>query len=141
MIFFQWSDMYDSGNKTMDNDHRVLVSMINELYTEMAKGDGMTIVNSVLHRLIDYSRDHLSREEQLMQAVCYPELAEHKAEHNAFIVRLNGLIKNQKSDSITLDLAKFLKSWLSGHILHSDKKLASYVDLHRVELNTQQLNV
>jgi hemerythrin-like metal-binding protein len=131
MTFFKWDKNYESGNDIMDGDHKILVQMINDLYVEMAKGDGKKIVNSIVNSLVDYSKNHFRREEKLMKAFCYDGFEKHEAEHDEFIAKVSHFLKNINSDSITVDVAVFLKDWLSNHILTSDKKFAYYLDFKK----------
>jgi hemerythrin-like metal-binding protein len=131
MTFFKWNQSYESGNDIMDGDHKILVQMINDLYVEMAKGDGKKIVNSIVNSLVDYSKNHFRREEKLMKAFSYDGFAKHEAEHDEFIAKVSHFLKNINSDSITVDVAGFLKDWLSNHILTSDKKFACYLDFKK----------
>lgn len=136
MTFFQWGEIYESGNEIIDNDHKVLLRLINDLYLEMARGDGKEIVNSTLDQLVDYSKNHFRREEMLMKSIDYPYFEEHETQHDAFIAMISKFLKRTNSDSITLDMANFLKNWLSNHILVSDKKFAYHLELKNI---TKQL--
>ncbi len=125
MIFFEWDEKFVSGNEIIDNDHKKLVGMINELYSEMSSGDGKKIVSSIISQLADYTNYHFINEERLMKEVNYKNFDKHKAQHDAFANKVKSFIKKSKSDSITIEVASFLKEWMTKHILGSDKLLAN----------------
>ncbi|MDX9845461.1 MAG: bacteriohemerythrin [Tenuifilaceae bacterium] len=132
MVFFKWNSEFESGNDIMDNDHKVLVQLINDLYVEMARGDGSVVVESVIEKLVDNSKNHFRREEKLMKSLSYPDFEKHELEHDAFIAKVSQCSRNIKSDSVTTNLARFLKDWLVNHILSSDKRFASFMELKMI---------
>ncbi len=132
MIFFQWNTDFESGNEIIDNDHKVLVQLVNDLYVEMARGDGSIMVAPVIDKLVDYSKNHFRREEKLMKSLSYPGFERHEAEHDAFIAKVSEYLRNLKRDNISTDLARFLKDWLVNHILSSDKRFASYMEIKNI---------
>lgn len=127
MIFFEWDKSFESGVETMDHDHKWLVGLINNLYKEMGKGDGKSIINEIIDQLVEYSKYHFRNEERLMAELNYKHFDMHKAQHDAFITKVDLFIKKTKEDSISIDVAKFLKEWMISHIQGSDKRFANYI--------------
>jgi hemerythrin-like metal-binding protein len=77
----------------MDYDHKWLVSLINNLYTEMGKGDGKSIINKIINQLVEYSKYHFSNEERLMEKTNYQYFDMHKAQHDAFFAKVGSFKK------------------------------------------------
>jgi hemerythrin-like metal-binding protein len=79
--------------------------------------------------LIFYTQDHLLREEEIMAAVGYPELAEHKQSHVVVLAHLNALQRqfNQGSFTTATDLTELLKEWLGSHIREADGHLRRFL--------------
>jgi len=131
MIFFEWDNKFVSGNKIVDNDHKKLVGLINELYTEMSSGDGKNIVDNIISQLADYSEYHFKNEEKLMRDIAYPHFEKHKAQHKTFAKKVASFVKKTKKDSISIEVASFLKEWMTNHILSADKDLVNYMKISK----------
>lgn len=125
MAYFEWASDMEIDQGPIDQDHRKLVDLVNELHTVTSQGRGQQIVNRVLNELISYTADHLRREEHLMASVNFPNLASHRVGHEAFMASILDLKKKYDAGSITVaaQLSTVLRDWLSLHIRRSDKEL------------------
>ena len=125
-----WSDDYSVGFEIVDEQHRSLVRMTNELLGGFKNELGVPeekAIKKVIRDAIEYAQIHFYTEEKYMRLVSYPDLDTHKKEHESFVVEIMKALKDYdagKSDPMTL--AKFLKQWLLNHIAGSDKKYAPY---------------
>jgi hemerythrin len=83
----------------------------------------------VMLGLLDYTRTHFAAEERLMLLHAYPDYDRHRAAHEGLAGRVAGLFAKfqQGEPVITLQLAKFLRDWLTDHILGMDKELGAYL--------------
>lgn len=130
MALINWQDSYSVGVDLIDTDHKLLVSLINQLDDAMTEGGGRDTVGSVLNVLLEYTETHFGREELLMEKGAYPELAPHKREHAKLTAQVRGIVERwHGGDDASLDgeVLDFLKNWLTGHILGVDRKYAPYV--------------
>lgn len=130
MALINWQDSYSVGVDLIDTDHKLLVSLINQLDDAMTEGGGRDTVGSVLNVLLEYTETHFGREELLMEKGAYPELAPHKREHAKLTAQVRGIVERwHGGDDASLDgeVLEFLKNWLTGHILGVDRKYAPYV--------------
>ncbi len=125
MAYFEWARDMEIDQGPIDQDHRKLVDMVNALHTVTSEGRGQAVVSRVLNELISYTNDHLRREESLMASVAFPNLANHKLGHDAFMSSIRELKKKYDAGSITVasQLSTVLRDWLSLHIRRSDKEL------------------
>lgn len=128
MAFFTWKKEYNVGIPRVDEQHRELVRLLNELYEAMKMRKGNTVLKEVLTGLLDYTRTHFADEERLMKAYNYPALPAHKVEHDNLTKKVHELARDFNNGKITLsiELGEFLKNWLSNHILESDKRFGAY---------------
>lgn len=133
MAYFEWADDLVIDHGPIDADHQRLVALVNCLHTATSEGHGQEVVDQILHELVDYTRGHLRREEQLMANIHYPGLAQHKTAHDKFILRIQGLQAKYEAGSITVasQVSTVLRDWLSVHIRREDKGFKPY--LHRNE--------
>ena len=124
MAFFSWQDRYAVDIESVDNDHKKLVGMIDDLYTAMSQGKAKNIVQDIVKDLVDYTKVHFRREEVYMKSTGYREFDEHKKEHDAFVEKVDAFQSklNSGRDNISIEIITFLRGWLTGHILNTDKK-------------------
>ena len=122
MAFFNWTADLNVGNHLIDEDHKRLVALVNELYDAMKSGKGNSILGEILNELIKYTSSHFSREERLMQEIQYPGYQEHKAEHVKLVGEVLDLQAKFKAGSTTLSVSafNFLSDWLRNHIKSRD---------------------
>ena len=126
----QWTAQLALGIESIDQQHRKIVDMINELHAAMLGGRANLEVWGILIRLNDYTEQHFAYEEQLFSEHGYPGEAEHKADHDRLIGQLKVLEEKAQRGSLVIgrELFWFLNTWLREHILHSDRQ---YVELLR----------
>ena len=83
-----------------------------------------------LDAVVDYTKYHFQREEELMAKHDYPLLEAHKAEHERMIAKVGGYISSyEKTGHKALeDLGDFLKDWLVNHINGTDKAYGPFLN-------------
>ena len=125
-----WDDAYSVGFEPIDDQHKVLVAMINELLHACKKRVAVADVAflQTVQKAVEYAQTHFSAEENYMSQVSYPNLAAHKEQHRQFEIQIASSLKEfEKGGAAPIDLARFLKNWLLGHIAQSDKQYAPYL--------------
>ncbi len=124
----QWSEALSVKVSTMDDDHRILIALINQLASAEKIGN-RRIAESVLDELVNYTIDHFNREEQFLQETGYPfpDLIAHKLQHASFTETIQDIrwqyLHGLRSE-INREVLLFLRDWLSKHILVTDMKYA-----------------
>ena len=134
MALLIWKEELATGITRLDNDHRKLVALINELHDAMATGKANDVLGKILGELITYTRNHFATEERLMQQHAYPNYLVHKREHDeltAKVLDLQTRFLAQKT-GLTTSTFTFLKNWLTDHILGTDKQYGPYFKERRV---------
>jgi hemerythrin len=113
----------------IDEQHKKLVNLVNELDAAMVKGKGKDALGKTFSALINYTKTHFGTEERIMKTHGYPDYEEHKAKHDAMTQKVLNLHKEfqQGKVTITLDTMNFLQDWLAKHILGTDMKYAPYL--------------
>ncbi|QKQ25563.1 bacteriohemerythrin [Candidatus Reidiella endopervernicosa] len=86
-----WDDTYSVGIEEIDNQHKVLVGLINELDDALRVHSNREMVQGVIDQLIDYTKLHFAVEESIMRLFKYKEYEPHKAVHDGIIDKLNGM--------------------------------------------------
>lgn len=130
MALLTWDDRYSVGVSTLDNQHSVLFNLINELDAAMASENSRSITQTILRRLLIYTRGHFSAEEAMMASAKFPGLEQHRQRHRqltkhveeceARFERGEGAVNNQ--------LLSFLRDWVTEHVLKSDKEYGPWIN-------------
>jgi hemerythrin-like metal-binding protein len=134
MSLVVWSDSLSVGVKSIDNQHSVLFNAINDLHTAMLKGQSRSVVGQLLHTLVDYTREHFTAEEAMMEAARYPSLAAHRIKHKDLTKQVEEYVNRYESGDITLSiqLSSFLSDWLTKHIQSTDQEYGPWLNEHGV---------
>ncbi len=133
---FAFTDKYKTGIMLVDDEHKHLFEIIRDtndvIHAELLH-DKYDEIMRLLAELKNYTEFHFSDEEALMERIHYPQLEAQKRAHSAFVGRLvevdltdlDNMDDNQQE--YLTDLIQFLLSWLSNHILGSDKKIGDFI--------------
>lgn len=124
-----WKPWYSVGHDELDGHHQAIIAMVNDLYAGLQEGTEEASTKDVLDRLVDYTKWHFSREEELMRACQFPGLADHRAAHRRLVKDLNHLrFKNLRREELSSsELLEFLKRWWLDHIGNVDKQYSAYL--------------
>ncbi|OGQ99656.1 MAG: hemerythrin [Deltaproteobacteria bacterium RIFOXYD12_FULL_55_16] len=130
MAFLTWQDRYSVGIGQIDDQHKQLINMINELNDAMLTGKGKNVLMTVLNKLAEYCVSHFAVEEKLFDVHVYPETADHKEKHHKMTTKVKALIGEVQSgkSTISIEVMNFLKNWLDKHIMETDKKYGPYLN-------------
>jgi hemerythrin len=125
------------GIELIDEQHRELVSQMNNLYLGCQKKerDAKIFFDSNIHLLLRYLRYHFSTEERMLEHIKYPDLAAHSQQHTALLKiiaeGLECIDREEKSVPLSGDkLSEFvvhLRDMIISHIAILDKKYVSYI--------------
>ncbi len=123
-----WSEKYSVGDETMDQQHRKLIGMINELDEVLQRGGNADRFRSVLDGVIDYTRTHFQAEEAHMAKIEFPDLDQHHDAHAQLIKEVDSLAAETVSgDRAVMDrLLVFLRTRLLGHIVGIDTRYGAH---------------
>ena len=128
--FLEWKDEYSVGIEVIDNDHRKLLNLINQFQTAVLYRTGQEFEEEAMSELVDYTRTHFKREEDLMKEHGYPGYEAHHAEHLKFIGEVEEMIRlyKDKGNRATLQQAVvFLRDWLINHIMGTDQAYSGFL--------------
>ena len=118
-----WSDDMSVGCKALDDDHKVLIQALNDFNFALENDEGVFVTDGIFTVLADYTNYHFAREEKVLAACGYPDLAEHKKTHAALKEQLfdcrRRFMLNPNAE-LEDEISEFLHSWLQNHILVSD---------------------
>ncbi len=130
MAFFPWDPSYSVGIAKIDEQHKKLFALVNELYEAMHAGKAADIIGKVFASLLDYTRTHFADEERLLSVNGYSDLAAHKKLHEDLTKQVADLADKFKQTGVapSIQVSSFLRDWLKNHILGTDKKYAPFLN-------------
>lgn len=113
-----WKESFRSGFPSIDDQHRQLISLINELLERLAENcpvEDMRYYLSGIHELIGF---HFKNEEEIMDECQYAGYARHKADHDRLLQEIGDIKRTlaERSDSAEkVALARAIEDWFSIH--------------------------
>jgi methyl-accepting chemotaxis protein len=131
----KWGPEFILGLDSIDNQHKRLVKLINEVFAEFGSSNNRKTVKRIIDELVEYTVYHFGHEESLFEKINYKETPEHVAQHKKFVEEI-GKFKREFDNGnavLSFDIINFLKKWLLNHILHTDKKYVQSFKEHRVQ--------
>ena len=131
MPLMTWNEKMSVGVVALDNEHKKLVAMVNELYDGIQAGKGTDALARVLDGLISYTAAHFKHEEEFFAKTGYPATAAHKQEHDALtkqVLDVQAKYKAGATGTLSLEVMNFLKNWLINHIQGSDKRYGPHLN-------------
>jgi len=122
----KWSDNLSCGIKLLDDQHKGLVALVNEMFNHVTRDEAQEheYFNKVIQEAIKYVKIHFATEEKLMLAAKIPGYIRHKKAHGRFILTVLDNVYDYKIGKRfnLYKFTKFLKDWILSHIALMDKQ-------------------
>lgn len=128
MPIIKWRDSYSVGVKKFDDEHKVLIELINEMFVVVRDNQDVDHLDPAVNSLIQYTQKHFTDEEQAMEEVSYPNLIDHKAVHARLLEEVTAYKAkvDENDEKAILGFYHFLRDWLLTHILEEDMQYKEY---------------
>jgi len=128
MALFKWNETLSVKIKSIDEQHKKLIDMINDFYDNIINRTNNENMSKLISSMKHYTLVHFTAEEKYMEYYEYPEYEKHKKEHETFIVKVTEVEEKLKSGKLvlSLEMTMFLKDWLKKHIQGTDKKYSDF---------------
>ncbi|MBF0593044.1 MAG: hemerythrin family protein [Nitrospirae bacterium] len=129
----KWTEDLTVGVDSIDDQHKELISIINNLLKAINRGDARDEIEKVIAFLKNYVATHFAMEETLMLRIKYPndKFLEHERQHTDFWENFNELVavfNNDHSLPLMVNTMKeVLVDWLVNHICQTDKAIGVFV--------------
>jgi len=129
MGFIAWNDLYSVNVPQIDDQHKKLIALANQMYDAMRAGKGRDVLGTVLTELVDYTVYHFEAEERLLRQHGFPGHDEHKEMHDSLADKARQFRDDFRrgKESRAMDVMLFLSNWLNVHILEVDIQYASFL--------------
>ncbi|MDR3335583.1 MAG: bacteriohemerythrin [Treponema sp.] len=130
-ILVEWDDKYSVGIPLIDDQHKELIRLTNELFQGCRTGDddARQYFMSTIRATMDYVKYHFSAEEKLLENVKYPYIGEHKKQHEGFVLQMVNDVKSFQEGKkfVPNSFVRYLKDWILSHIAMMDTQYAKYI--------------
>jgi len=127
--FFVWiPSLYSIGIASFDHDYIKMGESLNKIHFSLThKRDGAEAAR-LIESLLSEVRQHFFKEEEVLKKSEYLELDEHISEHILAFGEFEDLLQKFKSGSVSGKVViNFIKHWIIGHIVDSDKKYSYFL--------------
>lgn len=116
-----------TGIAEIDDQHKELIRMLNELSDSMRSGKGKDEIERILRFAGKYAQEHFECEERYFEEYQCAALPENKAGHAHFVARFAELMDDFQAQggsfALVMKIYNELSNWLIQHILGVDTKL------------------
>jgi len=125
MVLIEWRPEYSVGVPAVDEEHRELIDLINELHDSLHREGSKMDVMDFLGELYARIAAHFALEERIMRESGYDEFADHKQDHERLLDDIRDLMDGFE-DGNYVDVESFarrLDHWFSDHFRTKDARL------------------
>ena len=123
----EWKENYSVGVRVLDEQHRQLLDIINQVASVRLDHLTEKLFFATLNLLVKYADVHFSTEEKYMREYGYPGLTEHEEEHRKFTEHVFTLREKLADTDPDLypEIQTFLRDWYISHVLGTDRGYVS----------------
>jgi hemerythrin len=122
-----WLNVFEVNVADIDEQHRELFRMFNEVLDAVWDGKGKDAIREMLEFTTNYAVSHFATEERHMQRHGFPGYSEHKKLHEDFTADvlkfLHDYDRNGASTEMVVDVISSLGNWTREHIRATDQEL------------------
>jgi diguanylate cyclase (GGDEF)-like protein/hemerythrin-like metal-binding protein len=133
IVSLVWRDTYESGEETLDLQHRALFATANELLFVATDESRQSESLALLASLVRDCAEHFRSEEALLEQLRYPDLHRHRLRHRSLLRKARELYA--RCDAGDMPLANLLTfvvgDLVARHILAEDRKYFALFALPR----------
>ncbi len=129
-IIIRWSNDLSVGIPSLDEDHKILVDLLNSTLVACYAGFGDEHVSLILDELFRYTEIHFDREIALLTVSGYPDWERHKREHDQLYARLQAIARQARGEApqgLSREVLSFLRAWLFDHIQRHDRQYVEHL--------------
>ena len=120
-----WMDEYALGIEEVDEDHRALIKLINDLHATLNAGSSDEDIVQFLYEVHTRTAAHFAAEERIMRRSGYAEYDTHKGDHARLLDETLDMIDDYREVySLAPDLlGTRLENWFMVHFRTHDARL------------------
>ena len=125
--YIKWEPVNSVHVKTLDEQHRKLFDIVNDLIDEFEMGSNKVL--PIIRDLVEYAAVHFHAEHKVMLESKYPDFLKHSREHQQFIDKMDDFLKSYKQQDadLSLKMILYMKEWVFNHTTKLDILYADYL--------------
>jgi diguanylate cyclase (GGDEF)-like protein/hemerythrin-like metal-binding protein/PAS domain S-box-containing protein len=126
LVLLNWKKSYESGNPSIDMEHRGLFELASELINSAIRRDeNPEAFEATFETLLEFTERHFLEEEAILAQFQYENFAEHVQSHRDLIHRAHDLHQAAIHRQMSMgDLINFIiEDLVKGHMFKSDRKI------------------
>ena len=132
MSLLEWKANYSVGIASMDDEHREMIELINDVYAKLETAPDAATIEDCLEAIFTTISMHFALEERIMREQGYAEYEDHKDDHENLLDEIRDLMDEFVADSdkgATL-LEERLSAWFGNHFASFDARLHGKIGPH-----------
>lgn len=124
LVSIVWRQSFNSGHKTIDDQHQVLFADANNLVDAVTKRQPSAIINEALRKLVRNIQTHFRTEEAVLEKLAPGIAASHKALHMQLLAEMTAMAERVvQQTAAPRDLIGFITfDVITNHIVREDAK-------------------
>ncbi|MGB5345506.1 MAG: hemerythrin family protein [Woeseia sp.] len=132
MSFLKWKDEYSVGVQSMDDEHRHMIELINDVYEELRGHPDADSIEQFLGDVYHAIAAHFALEERLMREAAYAEYAAHKEDHEELLDQIRDMMDSvsRNGEQGLAMLEQRLSAWFGNHFATFDARLHHQLEVH-----------
>jgi hemerythrin len=126
MTLIAWQTDFETGIASVDFEHKEMVALLNQLYTELDNDPDDSAVEDFLGEVFANISAHFALEEKIMRDNGYDEYQLHKQDHEQLLDAIREIMDDHQSGhfSDASDLLSVrLKNWFEEHFRCFDARM------------------
>ena len=129
MAILEWDDSMAVGVYLIDEQHKELVVLINNIADAVQSGASVSEVSHFIRRFYNYTIVHFQTEESLMDHNSYPDYFAQVHEHLDCSMKALEFHRRfvEEADFDLLEFLEYIVSWFRSHTTGIDQSLTEYV--------------
>lgn len=129
MAQVDWDERMNIGEERIDEQHRELVAIINDIGLAAERGAGRKELGGLIRAFCDYAQVHFRTEESFLKVADYPEYFQQVGEHENCSTRALAFYRAyiNGEDVLIEDFLSFVSTWFVEHTLGVDQSLRAYL--------------
>ena len=130
MILIEWQTSFNVGVNIIDEQHKLLVNMINDLYTALQTREERAVLEKMIGRLSVYATIHFAHEEHCFERFAYPQAESHIQTHDVYEGQVCQFEQDFKAgkQELSMEVLNFLSHWLVTHITQADREFGPFLN-------------
>jgi len=129
MVRLQWLDSFSIGIKSIDDDHKKILQVMQDAQTAVENLD-YTLCTTLLDELVELGSAHFLNEEKYLAEVSYPYIEEHILYHQELLLKIKAvraICKDANSQGGLEKCFDGMAEFLVDDILAGDLQFKSYL--------------